>query len=309
MQSDSYFLIFALAIIGLLILVFVLRNSLQKARLEKRRQAVINETLLTAQDQNELFDLKFLNTDENMPGLAGTLLDVRGDTLRMEVLRLLPDLKNAHVDVYFHVVQPAGSIFYKFRSCLRDVQQKVDRSFVLLDAPTSLEVGQRRSFMRIKPPSSVVRALGVWNMDMAHPVPHTTRELGRPHIFYKAGMASMPVQIENISATGMALRFLMPDPQVPPLVAEKGTQLLCLVVYAVPEQDGEKLTTFWCTCQVANVRTSKDGQPSLVLGMEFTNWAVLEANKAEIHWFHASPTRGAAPIIQWVMQMDLAQRK
>ncbi|MBQ3060177.1 MAG: hypothetical protein IJD16_07705 [Desulfovibrio sp.] len=309
MHSDSYFMIFLLVIVALLILVVFLRNSLQKAQREKRRQAVISQTLVTAQEQNELFDLKFLNTDDNMPGLAGTLIDVRADTLRMEVLRLLPDLTNAHVDVYFHVVQPAGSIFYKFRSRLREVHQKTDRSHVVLDAPSSLEVGQRRNFMRVRPPAAAVRAIGVWPLDMARPVPRTTRDVGRPQIFYKAGMQNRPVQIENISATGMALRFLMPDPQVPPVPAEKGFQLLCLLVYAVPEADGEKLITFWCTSQVLNIRTTKDNPPALVLGMEFTNWAVLEAGKTEIHWFHASPTRGVAPITQWVMQMDLEQRK
>ncbi|MDO5483522.1 MAG: hypothetical protein Q4F27_01305 [Desulfovibrionaceae bacterium] len=308
MQGNSYFLILALAAVCLLILVFFLRKSLQKSKLEKRRQAVVCQTLVTAQEQNELFDVKFLNADANMPSLAGTLLEVRGDKLSMEVLSLLPDMDTYNVEVYFHVVQPTGSIFYKFNSCLRSVRRLDDRSHVVLDAPSSLEVGQRRSFMRIKPPTAVVRALGVWSME-GRTVPHTTRDAGPPLIFYKTGMENKPVQIENISATGIALRFAMPDPEQPPLNVVQGTQLLCLVVYALPVPEGEKLITFWSTCHVVNIRTPKEEPPSLVLGMEFTNWAMLEGGKAEIHWFHASPTRGVAPIIQWVMQMDLAQRR
>ena len=49
--------------------------------------------------------------------------------------------------------------------------------------------------------------------------------------------------------------------------------------------------------------------PALILGVEFTNWAVLEQGKSEIHWFHSSTSRGVGPITQWVMRMDMEQRK
>ncbi|MBQ4566765.1 MAG: PilZ domain-containing protein [Desulfovibrio sp.] len=303
MQGDSYFLIMAGLIVGLLILVVFLRNNLKKAQREKRRQAVINETLVTAQEQNELFELKFLNTGENAPGMPATMLHVLGDSLHMEILHTLPKWKNAYVDVYFHVLQPAGSIFYKFRSQLRSLSHEGNKTFVVLAAPQHLEVGQRRSFMRVKPPYASVRALGVWTLDEAD-IPRTTRDVGRPTVFYKTGMEVRSVLIENISATGMALRFMMPDPENPPLQVEKGTPLLCLLVYAMQEGEGEKLVTFWCTCQVVNIRTTKDSPPALVLGLEFTNWAMLEPGKTEIHWFHASPTRGVAPLTLWVMQLD-----
>ena len=303
MQGNSYFLIMAGLIVGLLILVVFLRNSLKKAQREKHRQAVINETLVTAQEQNELFELKFLNTGENAPRVPATMLHVLGDSLHMEILRVLPKWKDVHVDVYFHVLQPAGSIFYKFRSRLCGMSHEGDKTLVVMAAPKSLEVGQRRSFMRVKPPHASVRALGVWMLDETN-IPRTTRDVGRPAVFYKAGMEVRSVLIENISATGMALRLLMPNPENPPVLVEKGSQLLCLLVYAMQEGEGEKLVTFWCTCQVVNIRTTKDTPPALVLGVEFTNWAMLEPGKTEIHWFHASPTRGVAPLTLWVMQLD-----
>ena len=43
----------------------------------------------------------------------------------------------------------------------------------------------------------------------------------------------------------------------------------------------------------------------MILGTEFTNWAVLEPGKADINWFHSTPKSGVSPITQWVMQMDM----
>ena len=35
----------------------------------------------------------------------------------------------------------------------------------------------------------------------------------------------------------------------------------------------------------------------------------LEQGKADINWFHSTPKSGVSPITQWVMQMDIQQRK
>lgn len=50
-------------------------------------------------------------------------------------------------------------------------------------------------------------------------------------------------------------------------------------------------------------------KPALILGVRFTNWAILEPGGTEISWFHCSPTHGVLPITQWVMYLDMVQRK
>jgi hypothetical protein len=47
----------------------------------------------------------------------------------------------------------------------------------------------------------------------------------------------------------------------------------------------------------------------MILGTEFSNWAVLEQGKSDINWFHSTPKSGVSPITQWVMQIDIQQRK
>ena len=105
----------------------------------------------------------------------------------------------------------------------------------------------------------------------------------------------------------MALRFPAESLDVKPVDLDKGSQLLCLIIYQVNKDD--RIVTFWCTCNVLNTRMRQDPETALILGTEFTNWAVLEPGKAEINWFHSTTKSGVAPITQWVMQMDMQQRK
>ena len=181
------------------------------------------------------------------------------------------------------------------------------QSILRLASPEDLSTGQKRIFIRVKPPKDKVRVIGVWELNSSKPIPRNTAEINNPLLHYKRGMEIEPVQVENISATGMALRFPMEDLDIKPVDLDKGSQLLCLIIYQVNKED--RVVTFWCTCDVLNVRMQKEPIPALVLGTEFSNWAVLEQGKSEINWFHSTPKSGVSPITQWVMQMDIQQRK
>ena len=309
MSTEEYILIFGGLFVALCFLLVCLNGRLQKIRQEKRRKNVIRQMLQTAQEQNEIFDLKVLDNETNKKGLSATLLQQDAASLDMEVLAYVSkEWTGTPVDVYFRVSLPEGPIFYKFRSAIQTVEAGREKSRIGIAAPTDLEVGQKRNFIRVKPHKEAVRVIGVWSIEPGRPIPRTTGEIGRPVMHYKLGMKNDPLQVENVSATGMALRFQMEDAETRPVDLDKGSQLLCLVIYAM-DKKGEKLVTFWCTCEVINARTVEGPAPALILGVEFTNWAVLEQGKAEIHWFHSSPSRGVGPITQWVMRMDMEQRK
>ncbi len=276
MSTEEYILIFGVIFVALCFLLVCLHGRLQKIRQEKRRRNVIRQMLQTAQEQNEIFDLKVLDNEVNKNGLSATLLHQDDVSLGMEVLTYVSrEWTGTPVDVYFRVSLPEGSIFYKFRSAIRTVEAGREKSRISIAAPPDLEVGQKRNFIRIKPHKEAVRVIGVWSVDPGRPIPRTTAEIGRPVMHYKLGMRNEPVQVENVSATGMALRFQMEDTETRPVDLDKGSQLLCLVIYAM-DKKGEKLVTFWCTCEVINSRTVEGLAPALILGVEFTNWAVLE---------------------------------
>ena len=283
------------------------KGRLQSMRHAAKRAEIIRRMLETAQEQNEIFDL---NVEErhSSKGMAGTLARIHSTQLEMEVLSYVSrELEGTSVEVFFRATLPEGPSFFKFQTQIVQVKGAYDKSRLLLAMPKDIDAGQKRHFIRVKPPKDLVRVIGVWEMDPAKPMPRNTSEIGRPLLHYKSGMENELVQVADISATGMALRFPAESLEDKPVDLDKGSQLLCLIIYQMSKED--RVVTFWCTCDVLNIRMQKEPAPALILGTEFSNWAVLEQGKADINWFHSTPKSGVSPITQWVMQMDIQQRK
>ena len=307
MTGTELFIVVVFLIVALSVTLVVVKGRLQSIRHEAKRAEMIRHMLETAQGQNEIFDL---NAEErhSHKGLAGTLTKILGSQLELEILSYVSrELEGTSVEVFFRAMLPEGPAFFKFQSTVQQVKGSYEKSYLLISMPKEIDAGQKRHFIRVKPPKDLVRVIGVWEMDPAKPIPRNTCEIGRPLLHYKAGMENELVQVADISATGMALRFPAESLDDKPVDLDKGSQLLCLIIYQVNKED--RVVTFWCTCDVLNVRMQKEPVPALVLGTEFSNWAVLEQGKSEINWFHSTPKSGVSPITQWVMQMDIQQRK
>ena len=307
MTGTELFIVVVFLIVALSVTLVVVKGRLQSIRHEAKRAEMIRHMLETAQEQNEIFDL---NAEErhSHKGLAGTLTKILGSQLELEILSYVSrELEGTSVEVFFRAMLPEGPAFFKFQSTVQQVKGSYEKSYIMLAMPKEIDAGQKRHFIRVKPPKDLVRVIGVWEMDPAKPIPRNTCEIGRPLLHYKAGMENELVQVADISATGMALRFPAESLDDKPVDLDKGSQLLCLIIYQVNKED--RVVTFWCTCDVLNVRMQKEPVPALVLGTEFSNWAVLEQGKSEINWFHSTPKSGVSPITQWVMQMDIQQRK
>lgn len=308
MTGKQLLLVIAVVLIILCTIVVIVQTRLQRQRQEARRKSIIRKLLETAQGQNEIFDINVLDKSAAHKGLAALLQTVSHTVLGLEVLGFLSqELTGMSVEVYFRATLPEGPSFYKFRSTILSIESGREKSRLQLASPEDLDAGQKRLFIRIKPPKEKVRVIGVWELDPSKPMPRNTAEINRPLLHYRRGMEKESIQVENISATGMALRFPMEDLEIKPVDLDKGSQLLCLIIYCMGKE--EKIVTFWCTCKVLHARIHEGTEPALVLGTEFTNWAVLEQGKSDIHWFHSLQSRGVSPITQWVMHMDMEQRK
>ena len=307
MTGTELLIVFVLLIVALSVTITVVKGRLQTIRHEAKRAEMIRSMLETAQEQNEIFDL---NIDErhSHKGLAGTLTKILPTQLELEVLSYVSrELEGTSADICFRAMLPEGQAFFKFHSTIQQVKGNYEKSFLLLSMPKEIDAGQKRHFIRVRPPKDLVRVIGVWEMDPTKPIPRNTCEIGRPLLHYKAGMEDELVQVADISATGMALRFPAESLEDKPVDLNKGSQLLCLIIYQVSKDD--RVVTFWCTCDVLNIRMQNGPEPALILGTEFSNWAVLEQGKSEINWFHSTPKSGVSPITQWVLQMDIQQRK
>lgn len=263
----------------------------------------IYDTLELARSQFEIFNMKPLNTGDARKGISALLDTIDRNGLHMTVNDYVsPDLNSQEVDVYFRVKQPDGPIFHVFRSNVRAIESDYENSRMLLSFPDHLRIEKKRHFIRVKPDHGDVRVIGVWPLEPGKKLPKSTEDIGSPVTHFKPGMKDEPVQLEDVSASGLALRLRLDSDGKTPVPWKIGSQMLCLVVYE--QEEGQKPTAFWCTGEVMNSRIAEGAKPALVLGLEFTNWAVLEQGKGEIHWAHSSPSRGARPIMQWVEKIE-----
>ena len=267
------------------------------------RRVQIMGTLEAAREQFATFNLRPISDTPGQSGLSAILLDMDERTLHLEVADYVDEAwKGLPVDAYFRVDGEDGPIFYVFRSLFLGISPDFGKARVALALPEDLRVEKKRHFVRMRPQEDAVRVIGVWPLTEGQPLPHSTGDIGAPLSHATPGMQDKPVQVEDISASGLALRF--PGKESPALAAiGKGSHLLCLVVYVL-DLSQNKPTAFWCTGEVVNERRSTGHTPARILGVEFTNWAVLEQGDSEIHWSHSSPSRGVKPILQWVERMD-----
>lgn len=275
----------------------------RKKKVLNAQESFVHKALSLAQSQYEIFNIKLNTPGMARNGLSAMLHSIDAKSMEMVVQDYVTeDWDGKPVEVFFRTKNPEGPVFYVFNSKILKIQSDYGNSRLVCALPQNLRVEKKRHFIRVQPQKDDIRVIGVWPMQAGQTLPAATNEIGTPLTHYRPGMPDEPVQVENISASGLALRFLYGDDDKPAVELSKGAQLLCLVVYV--HEESEKPIAFWCTGEVMNSRVTDGPQKALVLGLEFTNWAILEQGTSEIHWAHSSPTRGVRPIAQWVGIID-----
>lgn len=290
------------------------RSIYSRLQHTQNTRARILATLQEAQEQRQVFELHVQNNSNKI--IASTILqDIENDGLRFETLGHVSNLLiNVPVDVFFRVRDDRTTSYYKCRCTILDVTvMSMQRVRVKVSMPNDFAEGQKRNFFRIKPAPDSIRALLLWEQPLDKPIPRSTAEIGHPLFSFtnleeveddtQEELPSMPV--EDISGSGLGLSI----PKLDNIERiQKGMHILCLMVYKESESV-KRSVKFWSIGKVVNIRDSSSNKDLLVLGLEFSNWALMEPQKKEIHWFHNSPDSGVSPIIQWVRKMDLEKNK
>lgn len=289
---------------AILCAIFFWVQQRKKKKALSGKHKYLMETLELALQQFEVFNLKLPMEDNKRNGFSAILDEIKPYELGLDVNGFIPEeCKNMEVSVFFRAKRPEGDVFYEFNSTIKEVQPDYENSHIVIAMPQALRVEKKRHFIRVTPAQEDIRVVGVWPIKPGKRLPKTTSEMGSPLTHYKAGMEEDPVSIENISGSGIALKINGVSAQEFEQTYKKGSQLLCLVAYVLKE--GDKPIAFWCSGEVMNVRIIEgENDSSVVIGIEFTNWAVLEQSSSEIHWAHSSPSRGAKPILQWVEKIE-----
>ncbi len=313
--TPTEYIIYGSILTILCCVIYTKCRSIRSAlRHSKNTRARIHATLLEAQGQRQVFELHVQNNSNKI--IASTILQViETDSLTFESLGHVSNLLiNIPVDVFFRVRDGLTTNYYKCRCSILDVAtMSMNRVRVKVSMPNDFAEGQKRNFFRIKPSPDSIRALLLWEQPLDKPIPRCTAEIGKP-LFSFTNLEEIEednqdeqklMPVEDISGSGIGLCI----PKLDNLEEiKKGMQILCLMVYKENEAETRNVK-FWCIGKVVNIRDSAASKDLLVLGLEFSNWALMEPQQKEIHWFHNSPSNGVSPIIQWVRKMDLEKNK
>lgn len=293
----QYYLPGALILLAILIIWYVWNRNRAASR-EKGHS--IHKVLELARNQFEIFNIK-LEDGTARNGISALLGEMDREGLHFDINEDLPEtLAGRDAVAYFKVRADGLPVFYAFDSRVVRVNPNPAHSHIVLAFPENLRVEKKRHFIRVQPDMTQVRDVSVWNLVQGQSLPLSTDALPEPICQYTSEKRPAPVKLEDISASGLALRF--PQDTAQRIHSQLRSQLLCRVVYA-PETESEPIS-FWCTGEVMNSRKADSTPPGKILGLEFTNWAVLKPGEKEIHWSHNSPTRGVKPILQWVEMLD-----
>lgn len=326
----------------LLIVISLVTTWLMGWRSRRQHRRGSHERMLSllgeAQEQAQRFEIQIQKDDGHRVYVSTLLRNVLADKLVVETLSPADDLHvDMPVEVFFRLRdEENATVYHKFvTTVLEVVAYTKQRAYVTVSMPKGLKLGQKRNFYRVKPTPRAVRVLAIWLQPQDTPKPTHTSQIGQPLYSFtnKAGLfavdgedaqdtvekvtrksrqlppeetdAGISIPVEDISGSGMGLRIPRPDNVES---VEPGLQLLCLLVYNESFTEAN-LVNFWCLGKVVNVREPKDDPGSLILGMEFSHWAVMEQDKRDINWFQNAPTGGVGPITQWVIKQDLEQNK
>ncbi len=287
--------------------IFYFWKLKKKKEKNSARKSFVLDCLEQAKAQYEIFNIKSNIEGEAKNGISAMLEKIDKNTLQMESSNFIPqDWQGKDADVFFRVKREEGPVFYAFKTVIRRIRSDYEHSEIEVSLPDHIRVEKNRHFVRVQPQKDDVQVIGVWPIKPGSRLPHSSADIGKPISQYRKGRTDAIVKVENVSASGIALRFKLDKQGNPPLAFSKGSQLICLVVYQMDDQD-EKPTAFWCSGEIMNSRIAEGQERELVLGLEYTNWAILEQGTSEIHWAHSSPTRGARPILQWVKKIEQRQ--
>ncbi len=309
--GGEIFLIFLALSLPLLFFIFREFNRFRHARELRKRKQVIHDTMQTAQLQNETFEIQ-LGEKDARTAYSALLNKIGEDELEFLTFSHISKVwEGNEASIFFCIRDKKQRIFYKFVAVLWSIDPHQQASLLRVKTPKGLEIGQKRAFFRIAPLPNTIRVLALWALLPTAPLPRTTNEIGPPLISCTMRRKTdrpddFSLNVEDISGSGIGLRVRtsLEDERI-----VKDGQILCLVVYNEAIHGEERLVNFVCTGRITNIREDAEKTGNRILGIEFTNWALLEKGNPAINWFHQTKATGIGPILQWVTKMDIESRK
>ncbi len=247
----------------------------------------IRELLENALDHRSRFILALPSDITINHSLYTTLVRFEGERLFLEASSLKgvnPKWLGQEVTCYFCINTKKGighEAFYNFRARITDIgANSADLIHLCLDYPQTLNIGQRRSSIRIEMDHRLLKEYYIWEEDKF--IRHSGGKGGGlyPPLLTLETIRSGAVKIQNISAGGLKKRVTFETLSKHNLKLRKGHSVIIRIVLLNPEFN--KPDTIWVKAKVI-YRHEDFVTRDLDMGMGFTRVGRLTPEK-KIKW-------------------------
>ncbi|EPR42350.1 type IV pilus assembly PilZ [Desulfovibrio sp. X2] len=290
-------------------------------------RARIQELIQSAFDQRARFDMLLEHNAARSRFIPCELIEIGAETLAVELsasVRLSQEWLGRRADVFFKVKtrdMPQPQYFGFTSEIVAIGLSEHGNSLATMEFPEKVEARQKRSHLRIEPPSGLVHGLLLWPEPEASGASAASdmRGWGEPVVTYspphasgdgngEGAPAAHDVRMVNISGGG--LRF-----EIPPAAMESRRPtsftlgerfVLCLDLYDPRDKDIKR------SILRAKVRNIYDGKAEhgLEVGLEFLAEGRKDAEAPDIvHWHGLAGDSGVEAIDNWVFRRHLEMHR
>ena len=267
----------------------------------------IKACLQEAMDQRAKFLISLPEEITSVGGLDTSLSEFDDNYLYVEASSLNkfnPGWENIIVTCFFKLLtkrKPRKETFLNFKTRLTSHAKHTEPIILLLDFPDKLEIGQRRSSIRIEVNPRLILGFSLWNEDrfIRATANGTQRKLHKPKASIK-DLESGRIKIMDISAGGMKLKILPDAVKDLGLNWEKRDTIILWLVLSHPEKNDREQS--WLKARVC-YKYEDFVSKEFDLGLEFINFGQITSDK-KMKWLRVKDNN-IEPIGDWTYKRYL----
>ncbi len=267
----------------------------------------IMELFHKALDSRSKFEMKFTPADFSRRATMCSLLEITSGSLVLELDMNVKATKRwlgRSVEIFFKLQGSKKNLhFYHFNSEVSGIKRTPQgESILLLAFPDKLELQQKRSFLRLEPPSQYFLGCAVW---LASSVRNASevKSWPRPLLLNQPGKTGNKIMISDISAGGM--RILIKRDVIRSLNLDITISNRLYAALDLYDPEIERKRRYWVLCNVQHLYEDYESKDT-EYGLQFISWGrpKKEEDMVSLEW-KLVENDGIEPLGSWVMKRHL----
>lgn len=273
-------------------------------------QEKIKAAFQAAMDQRSKFILALPKEVTNVSGMDTSLEDFDQNHLFLEASSLdsfNPEWQGLKITCYFKLItkkEPRKEMFFNFSSTIAGIEKKKSGQVIFrLTLPDKLDIGQRRSSLRIEMDIKLLKGFSAWPEDrFIRQNPESGKKGLHKPVITLEHMQKGLFRIIDISAGGMKLRSTAAAQNISQGRWQKGSTMVIWMVLLDPDRDDSK--QFWVKGRL-KYRFEDFVSKDTDLGIEFISHGRITPDK-KMKWVPVKE-HNIDEIGNWTYQRYLAQ--